>query len=217
MDKLIDNLKYLRSIKGVTQHELAETIGIKRGMIASYETGTMPPLDILQKIVDYFDTTIDSLLNSNLQNEPKEPSKRVDIVQASPGIPLMTNARAIGGISNSHFAVEQKDVKEYYIIPKFNHQTVDFMIEVEGTSMHPKYNNGDIVACRIIKEHGFIQWNKAYLVATRDQGILIKRIREGSNDKVLQMVSENRDYPPFEVPKKEITGIALVIGVIRLE
>lgn len=216
MDKLIDNLKHLRSVKGVTQQELADIIGIKRGMIASYETGTMPPLDVLQKIVNYFDITMDGLLNSDLEQVTGH-EKKGGAIKSDKGIPLMANARAIGGFGNSHFAIDQKDVKDYYIVPKFNHQTVDFMIEVEGVSMHPKYSNGDIVACRIIKEHSFIQWNKAHLVATREQGILIKRIREGSSDKVLQMVSENKDYPPFEVPKKEITGIALVIGVIRLE
>jgi hypothetical protein len=31
------------------------------------------------------------------------------------------------------------------------------------------------------------------------------------------MVSEDPEYDPFEIPKEEITGIALVVGVIRLE
>lgn len=91
------------------------------------------------------------------------------------------------------------------------------MIEVEGSSMYPKYNSGDIVACTIIKESNFIQWNKAHVIATTEQGIIIKRINESQNIDSLIMVSDNASYAPFEVPKEEIIGIAIVVGVIRLE
>lgn len=123
---------------------------------------------------------------------------------------------AIGGFGNSNFAIEEKDVKDYYVIPKFKHKKVDFMIEVEGSSMYPKYNSGDVVACRIINEEGFIQWNKTHVVATKDQGVIIKRIKEADNGSLL-MVSDNKSYDPFLVPREEIEGIALVVGVIRLE
>lgn len=131
------------------------------------------------------------------------------------GIPLV-NVTAIGGFGNSNFAIEQRDVKDYYVIPKFQHKKVDFMIEVEGSSMYPKYNSGDVVACRVINEHSFIQWNKTHVIATKDQGIIIKRIKKGENGCLL-MISDNKDYDPFHVPTEEIEGIALVVGVIRLE
>lgn len=135
---------------------------------------------------------------------------------AGVGIPLV-GIKAVGGFGNSDFAIHERDIKEHYIIPKFKHKQVDFMIEVEGSSMYPKYSSGDVVACRIIKESSFIQWNKAHVVSTQEQGIIIKRIKQGSTAKSLIMVSDNKDYPPFEVQRKEITGIALVVGVIRLE
>ena len=131
-------------------------------------------------------------------------------------IPLV-NISAVGGFSNSHFAIEEKDVKEYYVIPKFKHKKIDFMIEVEGSSMYPKYNSGDVVACTIISQKTFIQWNKTHVISTREQGIIIKRIKKGKTPDTLLMVSDNKNYDPFEVPKSEILGIALVIGVIRLE
>jgi phage repressor protein C with HTH and peptisase S24 domain len=132
------------------------------------------------------------------------------------GYPLI-NATAIGGTGNAVFGFTDRDVKAYYKIPKFSHKKVDFMIEVEGSSMYPKYNSGDVVACTIIKDSAFIQWNKTHVIATREQGIIIKRIKKGLEDDFLTMVSDNNSYDPFEVPKTEITGIALVVGVIRLE
>lgn len=131
-------------------------------------------------------------------------------------LPLVTQ-KAVAGFGNADFAIHEADVKEYYIVPKFRYHQVDFMIEISGSSMYPKYNSGDVVACTILHDGSFIQWNKCHIVATREQGILCKRLMPGSSDDCLKMVSDNENYPPFEVPKDEITGIALVVGVIRLE
>lgn len=129
----------------------------------------------------------------------------------------LVNQTAMGGFGSNSFSVQERDIKDYYVVPKFQHKQVDFMIEVEGSSMYPKYNSGDIVACRIIKESKFIQGNKTHVIGTKYQGILIKRIFENSESNSITLVSDNKDYPPFDVPKEEITGLALVVGVIRLE
>ena len=131
-------------------------------------------------------------------------------------LPLVTQ-KAVAGFGNADFAIREEDVKDYYVVPKFRYHQVDFMIEISGSSMYPKYNSGDVVACTILHDGSFIQWNKCHIVATREQGILCKRLMPGSSDDCLKMVSDNENYPPFEVPKDEITGIALVVGVIRLE
>lgn len=136
--------------------------------------------------------------------------------QNNKAIPLV-DEEAVAGFGNPKFAIKEQDVKEYYTIPKFRHRKVDFMIEVYGNSMYPKYNSGDIVAATIITESGFIQWNKPHIIATKSQGILVKRILKGPDEHTLILKSDNKDYPPFEVPKDEVDGLALIVGVIRLE
>lgn len=131
-------------------------------------------------------------------------------------IPFVTQLVA-AGFGSDDFQIKDEDVKDYYVVPKFKNKHIDFMIEVTGSSMQPKYNSGDVIACTIIRESSFIQWNKTHVIATREQGILVKRIREGSDTDRLLAVSENSAYPPFEILKKEITGLAIVAGVIRLE
>ena len=160
--------------------------------------------------------------NSNREDTERQPrdSRETDHLQNIPPnykrLPLVTQT-AVAGFGNANFAIHEADVKEYYIVPKFRYHQVDFMIEISGSSMYPKYNSGDVVACTILHDGSFIQWNKCHIVATREQGILCKRLMPGSTDDRLKMVSDNENYPPFEVPKDEITGIALVVGVIRLE
>ena len=131
-------------------------------------------------------------------------------------IPLVSIA-AVGGFGNAEFTIKDSDVKDFYIVPKFKDRRIDFMIEISGSSMQPKYNSGDVVACTIIRESKFLQWNKVHVIGTTEQGILIKRVRKASSSEFLLAVSENKDYEPFEIPLEEIVGIALVVGVIRLE
>lgn len=136
-------------------------------------------------------------------------------VDYSVKIPLV-NISAVAGFGNENFSITSEDVKEHYVIPKFKDRKIDFMIEVNGSSMYPKYNCGDVVACTIIRESNFIQWNKVHVIGTKEQGMLVKRIRKTDSDDQLLLVSDNKEYEPFIIDRQEITGIALVVGVIRL-
>ena len=60
---LADKLSNLRKSRGLTQEELASELYISRSMIAKYETGkAYPTNEILKKIADYFEISIDELV-----------------------------------------------------------------------------------------------------------------------------------------------------------
>lgn len=104
---------------------------------------------------------------------------------------------------------------ERYVIPAF--KDAEFLIQVKGSSMIPKYNSGDIVACKKLPlDSLFFQWNKVYVLDTI-QGALIKRVKAGSDANHLLIVSDNERYEPFELHISQIHSVAIVIGVIRLE
>ena len=144
--------------------------------------------------------------------------KAIQIVKEKPnnkdGIPLI-GLDVAAGFGTTDFAINESDIQSMYVVPDF--ENIDFMIRVKGSSMYPKYSSGDIIACRKLNDSKFIQWNKCYVIATIEQGLLIKRIRQCEKGDFLLAVSDNKEYQPFEIPKTEVTGIALVIGVIRLE
>jgi phage repressor protein C with HTH and peptisase S24 domain len=130
------------------------------------------------------------------------------------GIPLV-NFDAIAGLGNANFSIDKVNIQDRYTVPDF--EKIDFMIKVRNNSMYPRYNSGDVVACRIIKSDNFIQWNRAHIVGAGDQGLLLKRIMPGDTDDTVQLISDNKDYPPIIIKRKEIHGLALVVGTIRLE
>jgi len=134
----------------------------------------------------------------------------------SGAIPLVSQ-RAVGGIIGEAFAISEEDIISYYVIPKFRYLNVDFLMELTGDSMSPRLCAGDIIACSIIHNPSFIQWNKPHLVCTRDQGLIVKRLRRSPDDSCLMMVSDNPDYDPFDVPKSDILAMARVVGSIHAE
>lgn len=210
-DRILQFIEY----KGISKNKFYNETGISNGILDKKSGLSM---DTVEKFYSTYPeinpewllTGEGEMLKSGSTNT--EASKEESVK----GIPLV-NATAIGGYGNNVFSFEERDVKDYYVIPKFKHKQVDFMIEVEGSSMYPKYNSGDVVACRIIKERNFIQWNKTHVIATREQGIIIKRIKPSDAPNSLLMVSDNESYDPFNVPEEEIEGLAIVVGVIRLE
>lgn len=129
-------------------------------------------------------------------------------------IPLY-GQEAAAGFGTAEFSLQEHDIQRQYIVPDF--KKIDFMIRINGSSMYPKYNSGDVIAVRVLHERAFIQWNKVHLIATKEQGLLVKRLKKSTNDDNIICASDNKEYDAFEVPWKEIEGVALVIGVIRLE
>lgn len=131
----------------------------------------------------------------------------------SEGIPLIP-IEAMAGFGTGEVQVLEYEC-DRYVVPAF--KDAEFLIQVKGSSMIPKYNSGDIVACKKLPmDRLFFQWNKVYVLDT-DQGALIKRVKAGSDDDHLLIVSDNQNYEPFELHKNYINSVAIVIGVIRLE
>ena len=62
----------------------------------------------------------------------------------------------------------------------------------------------------------FFQWNRTYVIDS-EQGVLIKKVEAGSDNEHILLVSENKEYRPFEIAKEKIYSLALVIGVVRAE
>ena len=59
----MDNLKRIRTEKGITQGQLADQVGVANTSICNYETGIREPnLDTLKKLANALDVTVDELL-----------------------------------------------------------------------------------------------------------------------------------------------------------
>lgn len=209
---LIDRL--LIYFKVDTNAALADKLGVSATTLSNWKSRNTIDFDLIFTKCE--DINTNWLLTGEGLMLKSEGFKSNNINVAGIRIPLVSVA-AVGGFGNAEFVIKESDVKDYYIVPRFSDRRIDFMIEICGSSMQPKYNSGDVVACTIIRESKFIQWNKVHVIGTTEQGILIKRLRKGLNPEHLLAVSDNKEYDPFEIPLIEIVGLAIVVGVIRLE
>lgn len=66
---IASNIKWLRKRSKKSQALLAEQFIITRGALNSYEHGTAKPhLELLIKMADYFELSVDTLLRADLRN-----------------------------------------------------------------------------------------------------------------------------------------------------
>ena len=164
---------------------------------------------LLLKVVDKFPqlnlnwviTGIGPMLNGSRRPEPSAHSLPLIPMEAfaGPGLP----------------SYEDERIEDYYTVSEFKNS--DFLIRVKGDSMVPKYNGGDIVACKKVKDIFFLPWNRAYVILTQSQGIMIKRVQPSEKEGYIKCVSDNERYAPFDVPTDDIIQMALVNGAITLD
>lgn len=215
--KLFDYLKNNRQIN--SQRDFCAKIGISESFfteIKKRRSGiTADKLQNIQEELQKYSDWLISGFNPPIEFEQSILTSRVsnyNEIEMPGSIPLIPIS-ALAGVFNGEMSVLEYEC-ERFVIPTF--KGADFLISVKGSSMVPKYSSGDIVACKKLPIDTFFQWNKVYVLDT-DQGPLIKRVHQGSTDETLLIVSENEKYKPFELSRKHIYNIALVLGVIRLE
>lgn len=71
-----DRLKKLRIEKGLSQEKLSNTLSLNKSTICCYEKGTrVPSLEVLIKLSDYFEVSIDYLLGRDVLVRNKKTRK----------------------------------------------------------------------------------------------------------------------------------------------
>lgn len=76
MNRFGNVLKTLRTLNNIKQADLAKTIGVSASTIGMYEQGRREPdFDILQKIADYFNVSIDYLIGKAEKSDSKISEK----------------------------------------------------------------------------------------------------------------------------------------------
>jgi len=181
---------------GVSKAEVARRLGITPQQLNNV-------LKRDNSVSDGFIDKFSETLGISLSGLFGEPAK---------GIPLIPTEALAGNGSPNY---DDLPVEDYYTVTEF--KAADFLIKVKGDSMTPKYKSGDVVACHKIAEMNFWQWHAIYVIATRNQGVLIKRVEPGATEDCVTCVSENPVYRPFQVPKDEIVAVASVLGAITIE
>jgi len=72
----------LRRRKNFSQTDLANAVGVSYAQIGRYETkNTQPPAEVLKKIADTLDTTVDFLISGDTNEKAKSALKDSELLQ----------------------------------------------------------------------------------------------------------------------------------------
>lgn len=70
MGSFPERLRFLRQKKGITQKEIADSLGIANSSYSLYEKGAREPnLEMLEKIANFFNVDMDFLLGRDISND----------------------------------------------------------------------------------------------------------------------------------------------------
>lgn len=75
MDKFIQNLNYLLEQKGISRNKLSKEVGIGESTIRSWYKGTIPTIDKVIKLSQYFAIPLNELLG--IENDYTDDEKRL--------------------------------------------------------------------------------------------------------------------------------------------
>ena len=201
------NLKYLRKLRGWTQEEFATKLGIKRSLIGAYEEERADPrLDVLEILADIFKLSLDELLLKDLSNNADNylaKRRQQKMMTADRNVIHFVPVKAAAGYLASYADTEFIDELNTFTLPMLaggNYRA----FEIIGDSMLPT-PSGSIIVGEKIENTSDIKSSQAYIVVSRNEGIVYKRIeKDGRSKNKLTLVSDNPQYQPYQVNAEDV-------------
>lgn len=223
------NIKYLRKVRNLTQDQLADKIGVNRAMIGSYEEGrAAPKLPALQILSHYFNVSIDSLVNIDLSTESSSAGDTQNIDSAGKNLRILTtlvdrNDKELITLvpvkASAGYAKGYSDPDYVETLPKFSLPFTELSRErtyrafqISGNSMEP-IPSGAYIICEYLQNWSDVKSGKTYIVVTKDDGVVYKRLYNNDNDTLL-LKSDNPEYNPYTIPLNSISEIWKALGYI---
>ena len=204
------NIKHLRQLKGWSQLQLADELNISRARIGSYEEERCEPsIDILVKISALFHIAVDALVKCdlrkfNLENMIKVGENRllfpIMVDKGNNDQVEVVTVKASAGYLNGYADPEYIQSLPLMNLP-FRVTGKHRAFPIKGDSM-PPLRNGCFVIGKYIESIRDIRDGTTYVLITRDEGVVYKRVYRKEN--ALELHSDNRDYQPYTVKNSDI-------------
>ncbi len=211
------NLKYLRKLRGWTQEEFANKLGIKRSLIGAYEEERADPrIDILEIVGDIFKLSLDELLLKDLNNTSGNylaKRRQMKMMSAERNVIHFVPVKAAAGYLAGYADTEFIDELNTFTLPMLSGGNYR-AFEIIGDSMLPT-PSGSIIVGEKTESLEDIKNNMPYIVVSRNEGIVYKRVVK--NNKVknkLTLVSDNPQYQPYQVNADDVVELWQAQSVI---
>jgi len=218
MSNISSNLKYLRKKNGQTQQQFADLMGIKRSLVGAYEEDRAEPkYELLKRIAENFELTIDEFINETINDKwkPKLKSQGSNLrilsisVDASDNeniemVPVKASAGYLNGFSDPQYI---KDLPKFQLpLPSLKQGTFR-AFEITGDSMLP-IQPGSVIIGEYMDNWNDVKTGETYIVISKNEGVVYKRAgNRFKENKELKLISDNKVYDPYMVAADDILEI----------
>ena len=216
MSNISSNLKFLRKKKGLTQQQFADLMEIKRASVGAYEEDRAEPkYELLKKIAEFYDLSMDELANDEIDERwkptPKSNASNLRVLSVTVDaqdreniefVPVKASAGYLNGYADPEFVSELPK----FSLPLFNQGTYR-AFEIKGDSMLP-LPSGSLIIAEYVENWHDIKTGQTYVVVSANDGVVYKRIgQKFKEDKGLKLVSDNKTYEPYWVSVADILEV----------
>lgn len=191
-------IKQLRTEKGVTQKELAETLHKSESAVRMWELEkSEPDMETLKNLAAYFQIDINYLYGHSRSDNKSNRGVRIPVYgNVAAGIPI----EAIDTFDSSN----PDDWEEIDQHTAANGEY--FALRVKGDSMEPKISSGDIV---IVRKQEDVENGDIAIVCINGEEATCKRIKKTPEGVMLS--STNPLYEPMFYTKKQVQTLPITI------
>lgn len=216
MSNIASNLKYLRRKKNLTQQQFADLMEIKRASVGAYEEDRAEPkYELLKKIAEYYELSMDELANDTIDEKWKPVARsnasnlRVLSISVDSDdrenielVPVKASAGYLNGYADPEYVADLPK----FSLPMFNQGTFR-AFEIKGDSMLP-LTSGSIIIGEYVENWHDIKPGQTYVIISKNDGVVYKRIAfKFKEEKGLKLVSDNKVYEPYWVEADDVLEI----------
>lgn len=216
MSKIAKNIRVLRTLKKLSQEELATQLDIPRSRIGSYEEGRAEPsCSFLVQLSDFFHVSIDALLRADLSKT--DPAALIKVGKNRTLFPILVDkenkdvvevvpVKAIAGYLNGYADpdfIEDLPVMSLPFPLKGKHRA----FTIKGDSM-PPVKDGSVVVCSFVESVSELKSGQTYIFLTREDGLVYKRFYPAKDKTgMLELHSDNKNYSPYTIATASILEV----------
>jgi len=228
-----ERIKAIRIASGLSQEGFATSIEMKRSNYAQIELGKQyPTLEVIKTIVRIYNKSYEWLIdddytgdengkvNSKVNGKATENlpyngdqtdqylPRIITVNESNEDVIAIVSTKAAAGYLNGYADEEYIQDLPTIAAPGFR-GALHRCFEVKGNSMPPNHD-GSLAVGRFVEKIEDIRNRRVYIVVSKNDGIVLKRVINDANERILVLISDNpnkRDYPNYTISHNEIVEL----------
>lgn len=225
-----ERIRHIRKDLGLSQEAWAPMISLTRASLAAIETGRQFPTieTIIEIVKNYHNQLTYVTYDWIIAGEPEKKGKgkkeaivpakevyqmpRIITVDSSGDenilfVPVRARAGYLLGYADETYISNLPT----YRLPGLNNGTFR-MFEIGGLSMHPTFDDHDIIITQWVENINDVRDDRVYVVVTRNDGVVVKRVlnritKEGKLILKSDNYKHREEYPPIVIEPSEVVEI----------